>query len=169
MAEELRWESLIAGDGTVVFSAGAEFRNDSSVFIHIREITYAHAIETAANDEGISVQVSKSPVTTLGTSNNPFFAWTQKLGCSGGTLGSGADDVRWTINGGRKWAKGQLTLEPGESLFVNGNDLLAFESQIDWDIKMMKKITALSCAAIGSLGCGPPRGGVRVMRPNRCA
>ena len=31
----------------------------------------------------------------------------------------------------------------GESLFVNGNDLLAFESQIDWDIKMMKKITAM--------------------------
>lgn len=31
----------------------------------------------------------------------------------------------------------------GESIFVNGNDLLAFESQIDWDIKMMKKLTAM--------------------------
>jgi uncharacterized protein (AIM24 family) len=30
-----------------------------------------------------------------------------------------------------------------ESLFVNGNDLLAFEPQIDWDIKMMKKLTAM--------------------------
>ena len=27
----------------------------------------------------------------------------------------------------------------GEALYVNGNDLLAFEPQIDWDIKMMRK------------------------------
>lgn len=30
-----------------------------------------------------------------------------------------------------------------ESLFVNGNDLLAFEPQIEWDIKMMRKITGM--------------------------
>ncbi|HAN96849.1 MAG TPA: hypothetical protein DCQ98_05185 [Planctomycetaceae bacterium] len=30
-----------------------------------------------------------------------------------------------------------------ESLFVNGNDLLAFEPQIDWDIKVMRKLTAV--------------------------
>ncbi len=31
----------------------------------------------------------------------------------------------------------------GESLFVNGNDLLAFEEQIQWDIKLMRKLTAM--------------------------
>jgi uncharacterized protein (AIM24 family) len=31
----------------------------------------------------------------------------------------------------------------GESLFVNGNDLLAFEPQVDWDITMLKKLTAV--------------------------
>ncbi len=31
----------------------------------------------------------------------------------------------------------------GESIFVNGNDLLAFEDGIQWDIKMMKKVTAM--------------------------
>ena len=31
----------------------------------------------------------------------------------------------------------------GETLFVNGNDLLAFENQINWDIKIMKKLTAM--------------------------
>ncbi|MFP6674839.1 MAG: AIM24 family protein [Pirellulaceae bacterium] len=31
----------------------------------------------------------------------------------------------------------------GEALYVNGNDLLAFEPQIDWDIKMMRKLTAM--------------------------
>jgi uncharacterized protein (AIM24 family) len=31
----------------------------------------------------------------------------------------------------------------GESIFVNGNDLLAFEPSVKWDIKMMKKISAM--------------------------
>lgn len=35
-----------------------------------------------------------------------------------------------------------LNLE-GESLFVNGNDLLAFEPSIQWDIKIMRKISAM--------------------------
>jgi len=30
-----------------------------------------------------------------------------------------------------------------ESMFVNGNDLLALEDSIEWDIKMMKKMTAM--------------------------
>jgi uncharacterized protein (AIM24 family) len=31
----------------------------------------------------------------------------------------------------------------GESIFVNGNDLLAFEEGIDWDIKLMRKVSAM--------------------------
>ena len=31
----------------------------------------------------------------------------------------------------------------GDSIFVNGNDLLAFEESIQWDIKLMKKVTAM--------------------------
>jgi uncharacterized protein (AIM24 family) len=31
----------------------------------------------------------------------------------------------------------------GDSLFVNGNDLLAFEEAIQWDIKMMRKMSAM--------------------------
>ncbi|MGX1193340.1 AIM24 family protein [Metabacillus sp. SLBN-84] len=31
----------------------------------------------------------------------------------------------------------------GESIFVNGNDLLAFEPSISWDIKMMRKIAGM--------------------------
>ncbi len=34
-----------------------------------------------------------------------------------------------------------LNLE-GQAIFVNGNDLLAFEEQIQWDINIMKKMTA---------------------------
>ena len=35
-----------------------------------------------------------------------------------------------------------LNLE-GQSIFVNGNDLLAFEEHIQWDIRIMKKMTAV--------------------------
>ena len=35
-----------------------------------------------------------------------------------------------------------LNLE-GESIFVNGNDLLAFEDGMQWDIKLMRKVTAM--------------------------
>ncbi|MEI5907273.1 AIM24 family protein [Bacillus spongiae] len=31
----------------------------------------------------------------------------------------------------------------GESIYVNGNDLLAFESNLDWDIKLMKKVAGM--------------------------
>jgi uncharacterized protein (AIM24 family) len=30
-----------------------------------------------------------------------------------------------------------------ESIYVNGNDLLAFESEIQWDIKMMRRVSAM--------------------------
>jgi uncharacterized protein (AIM24 family) len=31
----------------------------------------------------------------------------------------------------------------GESIFVNGNDVLAFEDGIEWDIKMLKRVAAM--------------------------
>ena len=31
----------------------------------------------------------------------------------------------------------------GDSIFVNGHDLLAFEPSIDWDIKLMKRISGM--------------------------
>jgi len=36
----------------------------------------------------------------------------------------------------------------GESLYVNGNDLLAFEPTVEWDIKMMKKLTAVMAGGL---------------------
>ncbi len=35
-----------------------------------------------------------------------------------------------------------LSLE-GETIYVNGNDLLAFETSIDWDIELMRKLGAM--------------------------
>ncbi len=36
----------------------------------------------------------------------------------------------------------------GDSIFVNGNDLLAFEGDIDWDIKMIKKISGMMAGGL---------------------
>ena len=36
----------------------------------------------------------------------------------------------------------------GETLFVNGNDILAFEQAISWDIKMMRKITGMMAGGL---------------------
>lgn len=35
-----------------------------------------------------------------------------------------------------------------ESIFVNGNDVLAFESDIQWDIKLMRKIAAMMAGGL---------------------
>ena len=116
---ELRYEGLIAATVTASANSQAEFRNDSSRVIHIREMFYSIKLITAANDEFATCELSKSPVFTRSNSNNPFFSFPVAIGASAGTIGSGADDVCFVENGSHKWAKGQLTLEPGESLFLN--------------------------------------------------
>ena len=40
-----------------------------------------------------------------------------------------------------------LNLE-GDSIFVNGNDLLAFERDIQWDIKIMRKLTGMMAGGL---------------------
>lgn len=41
-----------------------------------------------------------------------------------------------------------LELDAGEELSVNGNDVLAFESSVDWDIKMMNSIGGTSSGGL---------------------
>ena len=36
----------------------------------------------------------------------------------------------------------------GEAIYVNGNDVLAFEPQIEWDIKMMRKVTGMMAGGL---------------------
>ncbi len=121
MADELRWETIAAtgADGTTASNAAAEFRNDSSQTLHVRTILFDHSFTTAANNEQDTVEISKSPVIASFTNNNVFFGYPHSLGVAGGTTGAALDDVAVTGSGGRNFGKGQLTLEPNESLFVN--------------------------------------------------
>jgi uncharacterized protein (AIM24 family) len=49
-----------------------------------------------------------------------------------------------------------LHLQSGESISVNGNDLLAFEDGIQWDIKMMKRITGMMAGGLFNVTCKGP-------------
>lgn len=42
----------------------------------------------------------------------------------------------------------QILRLQGESIFVNGSDLLAFETTIEWDIKLMRKLTAIAAGGL---------------------
>ena len=42
----------------------------------------------------------------------------------------------------------QILQLQNEAIFVNGNDLLALENTIDWDIKMMRKVTAMMAGGL---------------------
>lgn len=118
MAQELRHE-VLAASTTSDTDAAAEFRNDTSAIIHIREIDIENTCQTAANDESTSVEVSKAPVFQSITNNSPFFTMVNSVGISGGTTGAALDDVSAVKSKVKRYGKGQLTLEPNESLFVN--------------------------------------------------
>lgn len=120
MAVELRHENLYSTDNSASSSdSAAEFRNDSSRMIHVREIDMDLQLKVGANDENAVVEISKSPVLASRVNNNVFFTQTLSAGISAGTIGSGADDVATSKGKSRKYGKGQLTLEPGESLYLN--------------------------------------------------
>jgi len=121
MADELRTEALIetVADGTTISNSGTEFRNDSSRIIFIRKITVAAQWNTAANDETCAFEISKSVALQMTTNQNSRWHWPHRMGILGGTTGAALDDVAITLSDVISFGRGQLTLEPGESMFTN--------------------------------------------------
>ncbi len=117
MAKELRQEILRAStaDGTTTANAISEFRNDSSKAIMIRKILYTLLYSTAGPDERGLSEISKSPAIASLTNNNVFYTYPQQIGVETAV----ALDSSNSKNGGTTYGRGQLTLEPNESLFVN--------------------------------------------------
>ena len=120
-AVELRWEvlNIQTGDGTTAANSAAEFRNDSSRTLMIRVITVTCQLDTAQADETALTEISKSPTLAVNTNNNVFYTWPTFISSSGATTGAAVDEASWFENKVIKFGKGQLTLEPNESLFVN--------------------------------------------------
>lgn len=57
----------------------------------------------------------------------------------------------YLADGGKKV---QILNLRGETIFVNGNDLLAFEPQIEWDIAMMRKVSAIMAGGLFNVKLG---------------
>ncbi len=117
LAVELRQEILA---GTVAAAATqsdsiSEFRNDTSGMISIRKIHAALSANTMASAESVSVEISKSPTVASTVNNNPFWTINYRLQKMSGDAVDSGDRVNRTISYGR----GQLVLEPNESVFVN--------------------------------------------------
>ncbi len=117
MAQELRQEILagnVAG-GVTQSDSIVEFRNDTNGFISIRKIHKAISCNAMASAESASVEISKSPTVASTVTNNPFWTINTRLQkMSGDTVDSGD-----RVNGTSSWGRGQLILEPNESVFVN--------------------------------------------------
>jgi uncharacterized protein (AIM24 family) len=55
-----------------------------------------------------------------------------------------------------KGKKVQVLNLQNETIFVNGNDLLAFESSVDWDIKMMRRMAGLMAGGLFNVRLSGP-------------
>lgn len=121
MADEFRHELLRTSiaDGTTASNAAAEFRNDTAGMIWIRGIDWNVSYAVAENDEAGTVEISKAPSFQSNTNNSPFFTLGVSLGIQGSTTGAAVDDGTVTKQGGKRWGKGQMVLEPNESMFIN--------------------------------------------------
>ncbi len=124
LAAELRSELLVGttGDADTGDNADAEFRNDSSRVLHIRAIGARIGLSAAGIAEVATAEISKSPTIASLTNNNVFWTWPMTIGLGlgdGVTAGNANGDGSGNIGGRRVYGKGQLTLEPNESLFVN--------------------------------------------------
>ncbi len=126
--KELRFESLVVLGVAAAGDALAEFRNDSDANIFIRDLWCNHLAKTVTPGDEMVVELTKRIALTSRTNNQSQFVWPQALG--GGPTGATPADGSVVVNAGRKYARGQLMIEPGESLFVNYT-LLTGTSNID--------------------------------------
>ncbi len=121
MAEELRWETLLS-IAIADTNAFGEFRNDTNADLFIRSadllLTVANITATTAVNIA-QMQLSKS--NTIDNVNNTSIYQLNVGGTSMNdeTGGVGPNATSNTVN--KLYAKGQLILEPGESLFGHLN------------------------------------------------
>jgi len=121
MAEELRFETLIS-TAIVDVNAFGEFRNDTSGNLFIRSIDMLLTTLNITATTAVNLaqqQISKS--NTIDNTNNTSIFQLNQGGTSMNdeTGGVGPNATSQTLN--KLYAKGQLILEPGESLFGHVN------------------------------------------------
>ncbi len=133
MAKELRTETLFGGGKTATVNADAEFRNDTSGMIFIRDIKGITSMQDGVAGDEVVIEISKAVAFIGNTNNQTRWNMHMKLNSEAG--------INTVVTADRdrahdKWARGQLTLEPGESLlthlnFLGGNGVTDYK----WDIE----------------------------------
>ncbi len=118
MADELRWEQMvqIVADGVTEGLAGSTFRNTTNDLMHIRKINIDVTISDVAPNEFAGSFISKAR-TVVGGNNEPGFNLITSIAqpATGATPDNGSISRTRLI----QFAKGELTLEPNEALFLN--------------------------------------------------
>jgi len=117
MAEELRWETL---QSTAIADTNAfgEFRNDTSADLFIRSIDMFFLSADITASSAVShgqVQLSKSNTIDLTNNTSIFQLNIGAVFMNDETGGVGPNASANTLS--KLYAKGQLILEPGESVF----------------------------------------------------
>lgn len=117
MAEELRWETLTS-TAIADINAFGEFRNDTSGDIFIRSIDMylnASLVTATTGVANVTQQIGKSNTIDLANNTSIYQLNNGATFMNDETGGVGPNAMVQTVN--KLYAKGQLTLEPGESLF----------------------------------------------------
>ncbi len=115
---ELRWEVIYHTTGTDAYNAAQEFRNETSRILHLRRIARSIGTQVMAPNEISEVELSKAPVIQMNTDESPFYTLPARL--VGGGTGATPADGGQHLNDETLYGRGHLTLEPNESLFLNG-------------------------------------------------
>lgn len=120
MAEELTWETLAAN-----FNAGnnpennlANFENTTKGMIFIRDIDLWGSFNGMDAGDSAELELSKSATNAVSVNGDSTFR-IHTGARSPEHITAGATDGGHFAQTDKKYAKGQLTLKPGETLFMN--------------------------------------------------
>lgn len=119
MAEELRWETLISTSITDANAFG-EFRNDTSADLFIRSVDLFLMCDLITATTAVAnalLQLSKSNTVDLANNTSIYQLNAGVTFMNDETGGVGPNAGAISVN--KLYAKGQLILEPGESLFAH--------------------------------------------------
>lgn len=121
MADELRWEAMVVSvpDGTTLENAGSTFRNTTDATMFIRKVRINATMSGASPNETCTFQWSKSRTIVLGNNEPGLNIQTQLAMPSQTFNASPPEDGALAINQLLQFAKGEITLEPNEAVFVN--------------------------------------------------
>lgn len=116
-AGELIWRTLFDGSFNGQADAMAELRNDSSRDMSIRKTSINLRAGVAADDDEYAVELSTDPTYTTSTVNGDP-GWRSVV--DGETVFTTSGFTQTGISKTESFGKGQLILEPGESIYLNG-------------------------------------------------